>query len=58
MTFAWWHLLAALIPMLPVVRSIRHIWDHEFADPLQRALWLVYAVFLPVSAFLSGVKKP
>ncbi|MDR0816526.1 MAG: PLD nuclease N-terminal domain-containing protein [Desulfovibrio sp.] len=34
--------------MLPVFWSIRHIWDHEFADPLQRALWLVCAVFLPV----------
>lgn len=52
MSFAWWHPLAALLPMLPSFWSIWHIWDHEFATPRQRALWLVLVVFLPV---LGGI---
>jgi len=48
MTFAWWHVLVALIPMLPSFWSIWHIWHHEFESPQSRALWLVLAVFLPV----------
>lgn len=48
MTFVWWHVLVALIPMLPTLWSIWHIWDHEFSSPQQRALWLVFVVFLPV----------
>ena len=52
MTFAWWHPLAALIPMLPSFWSIWHIWDHEFETPQQRALCLVLVVFLPV---LGGI---
>lgn len=52
MSFAWWHPLAALLPMLPSFWSIWHIWDHEFATPQQRALWLVLVVFLPV---LGGI---
>lgn len=48
MTSAWWHVLVALIPMLPTFWSIVHIWGHRFANPTQRALWLVLVVFLPV----------
>jgi len=48
MTFAWWHVVVALLPMLPTFWSIWHIWGHEFSSPQQRALWLVLVVFLPV----------
>ncbi|MBO4300184.1 MAG: PLDc N-terminal domain-containing protein [Desulfovibrio sp.] len=48
MTFQWWHVLVALIPMLPTFWSILHVWRHEFSTPQQRALWLVLVVFLPV----------
>lgn len=55
MTFAWWHVLVALIPMLPTFWSIAHIWGHEFATPQQRALWLVFVVFVPVLGGLAYV---
>jgi hypothetical protein len=52
MTFAWWHVPVALIPMVPTFWSIWHILNHEFEDATQRSLWLVLVVFLPV---LGGV---
>lgn len=52
MTFHWWHVLVALLPMLPTFWSILHIWGHEFATPQQRALWLVLVVFVPVAGGL------
>ncbi|MBQ9407050.1 MAG: PLDc N-terminal domain-containing protein [Desulfovibrio sp.] len=61
MTFHWWHILVALLPMLPTFWSILHVWKHEFATPQERALWLVLVVFLPVLGGLvylvSGRKK-
>ena len=48
MTFAWWHVLVALIPILPNLWSIWHIWNHRFSSFQQKAIWLVIAVFLPV----------
>ena len=48
MTFAWWHVLVALIPILPNLWSIWHIWNHRFSSFQQKAVWLVIAVFLPV----------
>lgn len=48
MTFAWWHVLVALIPILPNFWSIWHIWNHRFSSFQQKAIWLVIAVFLPV----------
>lgn len=49
MTFAWWHVLVALVPMLPAFWSIWHIWTHAFnGDVQKKMLWLVLVVFLPV----------
>lgn len=48
MTFAWWHIPLAMLPMLPTFWSILHIWRHQFDDPVQRARWLMLVVFLPV----------
>lgn len=48
MTFAWWHVLVALIPILPNLWSIWHIWNHRFSSFQQKAIWLIIAVFLPV----------
>ncbi len=48
MTFAWWHLLLAVIPVLPNFWSIWDIWTHEFATPEKRIYWLLLAVFAPV----------
>ena len=48
MTFAWWHVLVALIPILPNLWSIWHIWNHRFSSFQQKAVCLVIAVFLPV----------
>lgn len=48
MTFAWWHVLLALIPILPNFWSIWHIWTHSFATPERRMYWLLLAVFVPV----------
>ena len=44
MTFAWWHVLVALIPILPNLWSIWHIWNHRFSSFQQKAIWLVIAV--------------
>jgi hypothetical protein len=52
MTFVWWHVPVALIPMLPTFWSIWHILHHEFEDATRRSLWLALTVFLPV---LGGV---
>ena len=48
MTFAWWHVLVALIPILPNFWSIWHIWNHRFSSFQQKVPWLLVAVFLPV----------
>ncbi len=48
MTFAWWHVLIWLLPMLPTFWSIWHIWTHAFADYQTRMTWLVFVVFVPV----------
>jgi len=48
MTFAWWHVLLAIVPILPNLWSIWHIWVHAFAPPERRIYWLLLAVFVPV----------
>jgi hypothetical protein len=48
MTFAWWHLLLALVPLVPTFWSIWHIWKHTFPSVQRQALWLAAVVFLPV----------
>ncbi len=49
MTFAWWHLAVAFLPLLPSLWSIWHIWSHDFGDDFRKkVLWLLLAVFLPV----------
>lgn len=49
MTFAWWHVLVALIPILPNLWGVWHIWSHDFGGDLQKkVLWLLPCVFLPV----------
>ena len=49
MTFAWWHLLIAAIPRIPVFWSIWHIWAHAFGGDFQKKVkWLVLVVFIPV----------
>lgn len=30
MMFHWWHVALVMIPMLPTLWSIIHIWGHEF----------------------------
>jgi hypothetical protein len=55
MSFAWWHAVLAVVPMLPSLWSIRHICAHEFESPQQRALWLVLAVFVPVIGGLAYI---
>ena len=52
MTFVWWHVLVAIVPILPSFYSIWHIWTHDFADLREKALWLVLVVFLPVIGWL------
>ena len=51
-TFEWWYILVALLPMLPTFWSIWHIWSHAFSSPLQRSKWLVLVGFLPVNGGL------
>ena len=48
MMFHWWHVVLVMIPMLPTLWSIIHIWGHEGPTPQRRAVWLVLVVFLPV----------
>lgn len=48
MTFAWWHVLVVLVPILPNLYSIWHIWTHSFKPPEKRFYWLALAVFVPV----------
>lgn len=48
MTFAWWHLLLALVPMLPTFWSIWNIWNSDFPTFQTKMLWLVLVIFLPV----------
>ena len=48
MMFHWWHVVLVMIPMIPTLWSLLHIWGYEFPTPQQRALWLVLVVFLPV----------
>lgn len=55
MTFAWWHIPLVLLPMLPTFWSIMHIWRHQFSSPLQRSLWLVFVVFVPVIGGLAYI---
>ncbi|SDF30309.1 PLDc N-terminal domain-containing protein [Desulfovibrio legallii] len=52
MIFHWWHVLVLMVPMIPSLWSILHIWGHEFASPQQRVLWLLLVVFVPV---LGGI---
>ena len=48
MMFHWWHVVLVMIPMIPSLWSLIHIWGLEFPTPQQRALWLLLVVFLPV----------
>lgn len=48
MSFAWWHVLIMLIPMLPTFWSIYDIWHSVFPTPDARIFWLVFVVFVPV----------
>lgn len=48
MTFAWWHIVIMLIPMLPTFWSIYNIWNSTFPRPEARMLWLVFVIFVPV----------
>lgn len=52
MTFAWWHVLVAFIPILPNFWSIWDIWHHSFPTAEQRMCWLLLVVFVP---FLGGL---
>lgn len=52
MTFAWWHVLVAFIPMLPNLWGIWDIWTHSFPTAEQRMYWLLLVVFVPV---LGGI---
>lgn len=51
MTFAWWHPIVALLPMLSTFWSIWHILNHSFPGNL-KIYWLIAVVFLPV---LGGI---
>ena len=48
MTFAWWHVLVALIPILPNHTTNTQNTNHPNSSYQQKAIWLVIAVFLPV----------
>lgn len=48
MTFAWWHIIIILMPMLPTFWSIYNICARQFADEQKKMLWLVFVVFVPV----------
>lgn len=48
MTFVWWHVLVALIPILPNFWSIWHIWNHDFLTWQKKMTWLLIAIFVPV----------
>ena len=49
MTFAWWHVLVAIIPILPNLWGVWHIWSHDFdGDFTKKVIWLMLCVFLPV----------
>lgn len=49
MTFAWWHVVVAALPLLPAFWSIWHIWTHAFDGEMnKKMMWLVLVVFLPV----------
>lgn len=47
MTFAWWHVFIALLPMLPTFWSIWDIWNHAFATQQRKMAWLVFVIFVP-----------
>lgn len=49
MTFQWWHVLLALLPILLNLWGLWHVWSHDFGGDFQRkVLWLLCCVFLPV----------
>lgn len=55
MTFAWWHILILLVPMLPTFWSIWDIWRSTFQEYNQKVLWLVIVVFIPVLGGLAYI---
>ena len=48
MTFAWWHPIAALLPMAPTFWSIWHIWNHAFVTEGRKMAWLALTILVPV----------
>lgn len=48
-----WVLLA--LPILPNLWSIWHAYNHEFATPLEKVIWMVACVFIPVIGGLAYV---
>lgn len=58
-TYPAWKLallaLAALVPILPNLWSIRHAYWREFPSLNEKLIWLVVAVFVPVFGGLAYV---
>ncbi|MBD5608462.1 MAG: PLDc_N domain-containing protein [Desulfovibrio sp.] len=48
MTFAWWHPVVALLPMIPTFWSIWAIWNHDFITFQRKMAWLVFVILVPV----------
>ena len=44
-----------VLPMLPNLWSIWHIFNHDFRTPQERLAWLGAAVFLPVLGGLAYI---
>lgn len=51
-SLAWWQLALLFLPALLNLWAIWHAFNHTFATPLERIIWMMACVFIPV---LSGV---
>ena len=48
----WWQIALLFLPALLNLWGIWHAFNHTFETPLERVLWMVACVFVPV---LGGV---
>ena len=48
LSLQWWQLAIVFLPALLNLWGIWHAYSHTFATPLERLLWMLACIFLPV----------
>lgn len=49
----WWQLALLLVPALPNLWGIWHAFNHMFETPLERIVWIMACVFIPLLGGLA-----